>query len=163
MRAIHAAAFLLLLAAAPAAGQAVDAPDSASVAAALLEVCPGAHVRLYRDTGRLVQGRCGPVLDGRLLVGDRPGDERDVRLREVRQVWVHERQTRDGALVGAGIGAGTLMLAGALLTSMLCESSDCSGDYLIVIQYGTLVGGGAGALLGGAIGYLTRDWERRYP
>ena len=166
MRALLALAALLLIAAAPARAQtsaAAQPPDTSRVAAALADACPGSRVRLHGDTGRPVQGRCGPVLDGRLVVTDRAAGERTIPLQSVREVWIHERQTRKGALVGAGVGAGTLVVLGVLLTNLVCYSSECAEDYLLAVQFGTLAGGGTGALVGGAIGYLSRDWERRYP
>lgn len=152
-------AALLLLAAAPAAAQATD---TTAVGAVLADVCPGARVRLYREAGGPAQGRCGAVMDGRLLVHDGFA-EREVPLRGVREVWVHERQTRRGALLGAGIGAGTLVLTGVLLVNMACYSSECANDYVLAIQWGAIIGGGTGALVGTGIGYLSRDWERKYP
>jgi hypothetical protein len=159
MRAILALA-ILLLAAAPAAAQTTD---TTAVGAALSAACPGARVRLYRETGGPVQGGCGPVLDGRLLLRDAGTDEREVPLQGVREVWVHERQTRKGALLGAGIGAGTLVLTGVLLVNMACYSSECANDYLLAVQWGALIGGGTGAVVGAGIGYLSREWERTYP
>jgi hypothetical protein len=159
MRILPALAAMLLVAAPPAAAQ---AEDTARVGAVLAEVCPGVRVRLHGAAGGTVQGRCGPVLDGRLVVTD-DAARRALPLASVREVWVHERQTRRGATIGAGVGAGTLVLAGVLFVNLACYSSDCTRDYLLAIQYGTLIGGGAGALLGAGIGYLSRDWERRYP
>jgi hypothetical protein len=167
MRSFLAPAVLLLLAAAPARAQTPDSAgvngDTAWIHSVLDDACPGGRVRLYRGSGGPVHGRCGPVMDGRLLVRDADATERAVELRNVREVWVLERQTGQGALIGAGLGAGALILAGSLLVSALCETDDCSGDYVTVFAVGTLVGGGAGSLLGGAIGYLTKGWERKYP
>ncbi len=159
MRPVLAFAALLLLAAAPAAAQ---SSDTTRAGAALARACPGARVRLYPETGAPVQGQCGPVMDGRLLVVDGTG-EREVRLSGVREVWVRERQTGRGALMGAGVGAGTLSLLGVLLVNTVCYSSECSGDYLAALGYGTLIGGSTGALVGAGIGYLNRGWERRVP
>ena len=153
-------AALLLLAAVPAAAQ---APDTTAVGAALSVACPGSRVRLYREAGGPVQGRCGPAMDGHLLLRDAGADEREVPLQGVREVWVHERQTRRGALLGAGIGAGTLVLTGVLLVNMACYSSECANDYVLAIQWGALLGGGTGAVVGAGIGYLSREWERKYP
>lgn len=152
-------AALLLLAAAPAAAQTLDT----TAVGAALTACPGARVRLHQGSGGPVQGRCGPVMDGRLLIRDGDGSERVVPLQGVREVWVHERQTQRGALLGAGIGAGTLVLTGVLLVNMTCYSSECANDYVLAIQWGALIGGGTGAVVGAGIGYLSRDWERKYP
>lgn len=160
MRPILALAALLLVAAAPAAAQ---TSDTTAVGAALAAACPGARVRLYQASGGPVQGQCGPVTDGRLLIRDGDGGERAVPLQGVREVWVRERQTQRGALLGAGIGAGTLVLTGVLLVNMACYSSECANDYVLAIQWGALVGGGAGALIGGGIGYLSPEWKRKYP
>lgn len=150
---------LLALLAAPLCAQ---PSDSATAEVVLATACPGARVRLYRETGGPVQGRCGPVMDSRLLLRDAGADEREVPLASVREVWVHERQTRKGALLGAGIGAGTLVLTGVLLVNMACYSSECANDYVLAIQWGALIGGGTGAVVGAGIGYLSREWERKY-
>jgi hypothetical protein len=149
----------LLLFAAPAVAQ---APDTARAGAALAAACPGARVRLYRDVGGPVQGTCGPLADARLTVRD--GDaERAVALASVREVWVEERATRQGAVIGGGIGAGLLMLAGYVVVTGMCEGGPCSDDLVLVLPAGALIGGTAGGLIGGGIGYLTKVWDQRYP
>jgi hypothetical protein len=158
MRATLALAALLLLAA-PAAAQ---APDTTRAGAALAAVCPGARVRLYRDVGGSVQGTCGPVADARLTVRD--GDfERAVMLSAVREVWVEERATRRGAMIGGAIGAGVLMGAGYVTVTAMCEGGPCTDDLFLVLPAGFLLGGAAGGLLGGGIGFLTKVWDQHYP
>ena len=151
-------AILALLAAAPLHAQPNEAARADSVLAA---ACPGARIRLYL-AGDSLEGVCGPVLDGRLVVGY-AGGERTVPLAGVREIWVQERQTRRGALIGAGAGAALLSLFGVGVVSAFCENTDCGEDYAIVIALGTVVGGATGGLIGAGIGYLTTGWEQRFP
>ena len=148
----------LLFVAAPLRAQ---APDTARVHAVLSAECPGARVRLYL-VGDSTQGVCGPVLDGRLVVRS-AGVERPVALASVREIWVQERQTKRGAVIGAGAGATLLTLAGVAVVAAFCETGDCGGDYANVIPLSVVVGGAGGAVIGAGIGYLTMAWERRYP
>ena len=127
-----------------------------------MDACPGARVRLYRDAGGPVQGTCGPLLDVRLTVREE-GTDRAMPLASVREVWVEERATGRGAMIGGGIGAGALMLHGYVVVRGMCEGGPCTDDLVIVLPLGALVGGTAGGLIGGGIGYLTKAWERRYP
>jgi hypothetical protein len=136
--------------------------DTTSAPATLTGLCPGSTVRIYLTPGGPVQGRCAAVMDGRLVVRQEDG-ERTVPVADVSEVWTRERATEPGMWYGAAAGALTLVSAGLLVASAMCESSDCSGDYMLVIGYGTVVGGGTGALIGGTIGYLTRRWVRQYP
>lgn len=160
------AAIVLLLAVAPLGAQtdtARTALDTARIHGVLDDACPGARVRLHLASRGMPEGRCGPVVDGRLVIDDGSAAGRTVALETIRQVWVRERQTADGALVGAGIGAGTMALVGILFVSGLCETDDCTGDYVRAIPLVTLMGGGAGLLAGGVLGWLTKDWERKFP
>jgi hypothetical protein len=152
-------AVLLLLVAAPAAAQ---MPDTTTVARVLADACPGARVRLYRDAGGPAQGTCGPVMDARLVVRE-DGREQPVPLASVREVWVEERATARGAMIGGGIGAGVLMVFGYVVVRGLCDAGSCTDDLVYVLPLGALVGGTAGGLVGGGIGYLTKVWDRRYP
>jgi hypothetical protein len=149
---------LLLLPAAPLRAQAAD---TARVHAVLAAECPGARVRLYL-TGDSLQGVCGAVLDGSLVVRT-AGAERPVALASVREVWLQARQTKRGAIIGAGAGATLLTLAGVAVVAAFCETGDCGGDYANVIPLSVAVGGASGALIGAGIGYLTMAWERRFP
>lgn len=151
-------AAVALLAAAPLHAQSADSTRAASVLSA---ACPGARVRLYL-AGDSLEGVCGPVLDGRLVVR-RSGAERAVPLESVREVWLHERQTKRGVIIGAGAGAVVMSLAAVTLVGAFCESSNCAEDYVNVVPFGAVVGGAAGGLIGAGIGYLTREWKRRYP
>jgi hypothetical protein len=160
MRRTLALAALLLLAAAPAPAQ---TRDTAWIGLALENVCPGGRVRLFLHDGERAEGRCGPVTDGRLLVRDSTAAEHGIPLEDVRQVWVRERQFSRGATLGATRGAVVMALVSVFLLHSSCESSDCSGDYGSAMALGALVGLGGGFVIGGAVGALETEWERRYP
>lgn len=151
-------AALALLSAAPLHAQSADTARADSVLAA---ECPGARVRLYL-VGDSLEGVCGPLLDGRLVVRH-AGAERTVPLASVREVWLHERQTKRGAIYGAGAGAVVMSVAAVVLVGAFCESSNCAEDYVNVVPFGAVIGGAGGGLIGAGIGYLTRAWERRVP
>jgi hypothetical protein len=50
-----------------------------------------------------------------------------------------------------------------VLINVTCEQDDhCSGDRPTVILYSIGIGGSAGALVGGGLGYLAKRWIRIY-
>jgi hypothetical protein len=167
LRLVVSAAALLLLAAAPARAQASEgAPvnrDTAWVRAAVAGACPGGTVRLHLLAGGAAEGRCGPVMDGRLVLRDRAAAERTVQLESVRSVWVQRRQAGRGATQGAIVGAGTVALASILLVKVGCESNDCSRDHGSAMMLGAIFGGAVGFVVGGITGYASKEWERTYP
>jgi hypothetical protein len=160
------AAILLLLAAAPARAQApadAEARDTAGIRAAVATACPGGHVRLHLLAGGTEQGRCGPVMDGRLLLRDGTAAGRTVELETVRSVWVERRRSREGATRGALIGAGATALVSGVLMETVCQASHCRNDTGITMVLGGVLGGVVGFVVGGIDGSARTRWERRYP
>ena len=157
---------VLLLAAAPARAQtpAVDeARDTARIRAAVATACPGGHVRLHLLADDVAQGRCGPVMDGRLLLRDGATAERMVPLETVRSVWVQRRLTGRGATRGALVGAGATALVSGFLMETVCQASHCRNDTGITMVLGGVLGGAVGFVVGGIAGSTKTRWERRYP
>lgn len=157
---------LLLMAAAPACAQTPDvaeARDTAWIRAAVATACPGGHVRLHLLEGGSAQGRCGPLMDGRLLLRDGAAAERTVPLETVRSVWVERRLIQEGATRGALIGAGATALLSGFLLETACEASHCRNDTAITMVYGGVIGGFVGLVAGAITGSTKTRWERRYP
>ncbi|HEX6368944.1 MAG TPA: hypothetical protein VF006_08425 [Longimicrobium sp.] len=141
-----------------------QAADPSAITAALRPLCPGAEVRLAVAPADTVQGYCGRVEDGRLLV--RWGaDEWRVPLAQVEGVWVRRRATGDGGSRGAVYGAIAMAVVGGVIVNSMCESPAGCGARGPLI--GAAVGGVFGALAGAGIGGMTdaaaAGWGRRYP
>lgn len=69
----------------------------------------------------------------------------------------------DGRLeVGYAGGERTVTVAGGRGFGVLLERR-LREHYAIVIALGTVVGGATGGLIGAGIGYLTPEWEQRFP
>lgn len=160
MRVLLAFSVLLLLAGVPAQAQTAD---TASIARVLAEPCPGGRVRLGLVAGASEEGRCGAVMDGRLVLRDHSGAAREVPLAGIRTVWVRERQTARYALRGGLLGAGAMALVGITLVNTACETGSCRRDYAAPIAASALAGGAGGALVGAVAGYGEGRWTRRYP
>ena len=153
-----------VLAAAPgAAPAAAQASDSARAALWLHRDCPGGLVRVTTGAGPRIQGRCGPIEAGRLVV--READVTHyVPFTALEGVWVRRRGTGHGAATGALIGGVAGGVWTGLVASGLCGGGPgCERDMMLL----GLVGGAAGALtgtvLGAATGSRTRVWVRVYP
>lgn len=153
-------AFLLLLAAVPARAQTTD---TASVARALDKPCPGGRVRLGLLSGGSEEGKCGAVMDGRLVLRDDAGAVREVPLAGIRSVWVRERQTGRYAVRGALAGAGAMALLGIFIVNSGCGTSSCRRDYTAPVVASSLAGGAGGLLVASIAGYTEVKWKRRYP
>lgn len=160
MRALLAVVVLLLLAAAPARAQTAD---TASIARVLDGPCPGGRVRVHLLLGGSEEGRCGAVMDGRLVLQEGAGAVREVPLTGIRTVWVRERQTGRYALRGALGGAGAMALVGIVLVNTACGTSNCRREYAAPVAAMSLAGGAGGLLVGAVAGYGEVKWKRRYP
>ncbi|HEY0038186.1 MAG TPA: hypothetical protein VGB66_15915, partial [Longimicrobium sp.] len=88
-----------LLVATPARAQ---SPDTSAITTAVWTACPGARIRVAASDS-LVQGRCGGVRDGRLIVTS-AGGEWAIELVQIDTVWLRRRATGRGAAVGAVVG-----------------------------------------------------------
>ena len=138
--------------------------DTSAAATALRPLCPGAEVRLAFAPADTVQGYCGRVEDGRLLV--RWGvDEWQVPLAQVEGVWVRRRAAGGGASRGAVIGGILMAVAGGVIVNSMCESpSGCGATgSLIGAAVGGVLGALGGAGIGGMAGAAAAGWDRRYP
>ncbi|HST62709.1 MAG TPA: hypothetical protein VLK84_28645 [Longimicrobium sp.] len=151
---------LLLLAAGPVRAQTTD---TASVARALDAPCPGGRVRLHLLSGGSEEGRCGAVMDGRLVLRESSGAAREVPLAGIRSVWVQQRQTGRYAVHGALAGAGAMALVGIFIVNSGCGTSNCRRDYTAPVIASSLAGGAGGLLVGTIAGYSEVRWKRRYP
>ncbi|HEX6369465.1 MAG TPA: hypothetical protein VF006_11075 [Longimicrobium sp.] len=160
MKTLILALFAALALAAPAAGQQTD---SARAALWLRGVCPGREVQISTTWGERVRGRCAPIESTQLrLTGD--AREQVVPFAGIDSLWVRQRGSGSGAGIGALLGALAGGGAALLLSQGLCESEDgCVNDTLVVGMGAAATLGTVGALLGGAVGHMTRVWRRIYP
>lgn len=148
-----------LLVATPARAQ---LPDTSAITTALWTACPGARIRVAAGDS-LVQGRCGPVRDGRLIVTS-AGGERAIQLVQIDTVWLRRRATGRGAAVGAVVGGVALGLLGLGAGHGLCEQPNgCGSEPYQIAAVAAFTGVLGGSLTGGFIGYNVTAWSRRYP
>ncbi|HEY7768202.1 hypothetical protein [Longimicrobium sp.] len=143
----------------PAAAQQAD---TARITTAVWTACPGARVRVAAGDS-LLQGRCGGVRDGRLIVTS-AGEERAIELVQIDTVWLRRRATGRGAAIGAVGGGVVLGLLGLAAGHGLCEQPNgCGSEPYQIAAVAALTGVLGGTLTGGFIGYNVTAWSRRYP
>jgi hypothetical protein len=109
---------------------------------------------------RRFEGRVIRVAGDSVFIAD-AGRVRALPMGLIDTLWVRRRATGRGALVGALVGGVPLALAlGALCAGY---GDDCGNNVTGAAAAGFVIGGGAGALLGSAIGSVVVRWERRIP
>ncbi len=135
-------------------------------ASLLLEMDAGDRIRVLAPPDTMVEGRVSSVyVESLVLDLDAPSSAGEdasqwaTDFDSIDAVWTRGRQTWLGAAIGGGAGVilGGLTMA---VASGLCEY-DCdadAGDYVL----GTLVFGGAGALVGALIGSAFPRWSLRF-
>jgi hypothetical protein len=137
--------------------------DTTAITTALWTACPGSLVRVATRSDGVVQGRCGTVQDGRLLVTS-AGNERAIELVQIDTVWLRRRATGRGAAVGAVVGGAALGLFGLWAGHELCEQPNgCGSEPYQIGAVAAFTGVLGGSLTGGFIGYNVTAWSRRYP
>jgi hypothetical protein len=134
---------------------------------------PGLHGQSAADLGRLQPGqvvRVRAVGTPRFVtrLGGASGDgasglfahaEIPVDVASVDSVWVRDRATWTGAIVGAAV----MTPVGFLGWGILCEAADDDGCASWGLVAGLAMGtGAAGALLGAGVGALIPRWRLRY-
>lgn len=115
-------------------------------------------LRLGRLHGRLV------AADSTTLTLARGQSTIAVPLSEVDRLWVRDRATGKGALIGAGVGVAAGIVGGFLIGSIACEpvdGDDCTA--LGVAATAGFLGGAGGAALGAGIGLAIPIWRLRFP
>ena len=145
--------------AAPAHGQ--QAPSSA-IPNAMERVQTGTLLRV-RAQRQNIEGRYSGLTPDALVLGITPGNTRPVDFDDITDIWKRGSNWKRGAIIGGIAGAIAVSAALVGFGKAACEQPDgCSGDVPILIGFGTLIGGGGGALLGGALGYAAKRWDRIY-
>jgi hypothetical protein len=92
------------------------------------------------------------------------GATAQVPLLDLERLWVRQRATGRGALIGAGVGAVAGVIAGLLISSVACEpvdGGDCTAAEVAAVT--GLVGGAGGGLIGAGVGSLIPVWRVRFP
>ena len=118
------------------------------------------RVRTQRQT---LRGTLTGIGTDALVLGVSSGAQRPIRYDAIDEMWKQGHYAKQGAIIGGTIGGAVLTGFGLLLVSALCETGDgCRNDKTKVVIYGIAVGGGAGALLGAGVGYLTKRWIEIY-
>ncbi len=148
---VPATALLLLL---------VPAALSAQRADSVPIFRPGAVLRAELSGGERVQGLLVSQ-DQVALTLRQDHAQRRVASAELGRVWVRERSTRTGAIVGGIAGAVSGGVLFNIVARVACESSDCqiAGATLVGVGVGALGGGLVGAVIGAAIPH----WRLRFP
>jgi hypothetical protein len=134
--------------------------DTVRVSTSLWTLCPGAHVRLAVRAGETVAGRCGSVVDGRLLVRTGSG-ERHVRLAEVDSVWTRRSYLTEAVLLFAVVGAAVGGFTGG--DSEHCTVVGCTVEYGLDPTPRAGAGAVVGAAVGAVVGSTITGWRRRFP
>lgn len=133
-----------------------------SVPQALERVDSGATLRV-RTERVTTRGTFAGLGNDAFVLLSTTGAPTPIRFDAVEEIWRQGHYAKHGAIIGGSIGAAVLTGFGFLLISGLCETDDgCRSDYPKVALYGIGVGGGAGALLGAGVGYLTKRWIKLY-
>ena len=133
-----------------------------SIPQVLEKVDSGAALRV-RTQRQTVRGTLTGIGTDALVLGVSSGAQTPIRYDSIEEMWRQGHYARHGAIIGGAIGATVLSGFGLLLISALCETDDgCKNDKTKVVIYGIAVGGGAGALLGAGVGYLTKRWIEIY-
>ena len=144
---------------APAAAQAQRAE---SVPAAIQKLDSGATLRIRTQRQTLRGDYLGMSGQG-LALGLESGEQRAVLFTDINDVWRQGNFWKRGAIIGGVTGTALLTTFGLFLINATCEQEDhCRGDRPKVVFYSLLLGGGTGALTGGAVGYLARRWIKVY-
>lgn len=151
-----ALALLCLLLAAPLAAQEPD-----SLAAVLSRDSPGALLRVETRAGERVEAPLAAVDPGTLALGEAEG-VRTLELAEVRVLWVRERQTRRGAVVGGATAGGVSAVVFGFLGFVLAGIGADPHEALAFAVGGTLLGTAGGAVAGGIVGSASPRWRRVY-
>jgi hypothetical protein len=155
--------FLFLMAAAliPAMSHAQE-PRADSIPQILEKVDSGAALRV-RTQRQTIRGTLTGIGTDALVLGVSSGAQTPIRYDAVEEMWRQGHYAKQGAIIGGTIGGAVLTGFGLLLVSALCETDDgCRNDKTKVVIYGIAIGGGAGALLGAGVGYLTKRWVEIY-
>ena len=155
--------FLSLIAIAfTAAMSSAQSPRADSIPQILERVDSGAALRV-RTQRQTVRGTLTGIGTDALVLGVSSGAQTPIRFDAIDEMWKQGHYAKHGAIIGGTIGATVLTGFGLLLVSALCETGDgCTSDKTKVVIYGIAVGGGAGALLGAGVGYLTKRWIEIY-
>ena len=133
-----------------------------SIPQILEKVDSGAALRV-RTQRQTVRGTLTGIGTDALVLGVSSGAQTPIRYDAIEELWRQGHYAKHGAIIGGTIGATVLSGFGLLLISALCETDDgCKNDKTKVVIYGIAVGGGAGALLGAGVGYLTKRWIEIY-
>ena len=88
------------------------------------------------------------------------GPDQRVPVDRLQALWVQERATRKGAVIGGMTGAVLGVGVGAYGREYVLDPGEFDGGDLVAI---TVVGAGWGAVPGALIGYLVRGWSPVWP
>jgi hypothetical protein len=149
----------LTLAAVPAVA---DAQDTARVAA-VRTLTLGQYVRA--DVARLgrMEGQFVTATETTVTLTSR-GVTAEVPLLDLERIWVRQRATGRGALIGAGLGVLVGVVGGLIISSIACEpvdGGDCTAAEVAAVT--GLLGGAGGGLLGAGVGFVIPVWRLRFP
>lgn len=137
-------------------------PRADSISQVLQRVDSGSTLRV-RTERQTTRGTLTGFSSDALVLGVTSGAQTPIRFDAIDEMWKQGHYAKHGAIIGGTIGATVLTGFGLLLVSALCETGDgCTSDKTKVVIYGIAVGGGAGALLGAGVGYLTKRWIEIY-
>ena len=158
---------MVLTAIFPSDGSAQDAPSRQSTVDALEA---GQRVRVRAADALSIEGVFLGLEGPDILLNTTPANQAQrVPIDRLEALWVRERNTRKGAMIGAITGG--VLLTGALLLYVngyvypedTCrqQRQDCS--YAGFVVAGGAIGAGLGAALGALTGFLVPGWSPVWP
>src|SRR6266853_776374 len=121
---------------------------------------PGQTVRVWLADGQRFEGRLVGV-DSSPLVLRFAGSHPVVALTTIDSLWLRRHSSGRGALVGGILVGGASLGLATVVCVALGEGNGC--DAWGAVAGFTLLGGGAGALIGAGIGGLFPRWKRIEP
>jgi hypothetical protein len=142
--------------------QSADAQNTARVAA-VRTLTLGQYVRVDLSRDGRVEGQFVAVTDTTATL-TRGGVTTEVPLRDLERLWVRQRATGRGALIGAGLGLLVGVVGGLLISSVACEPVDggnCTATEVAAVT--GLVGGAGGVFIGAGVGFVIPVWRLRFP
>jgi hypothetical protein len=139
-----------------------DAQDTARVAA-VRTIRLGQYVRA--DVARLgrVEGQFVTATATTVTLTSH-GVTAEVPLLELERLWVRQRATGRGALIGAGLGVLVGIVGGLIISSVACEpvdGGDCTAAEVAALT--GLLGGAGGGFIGAGVGFVIPVWRLRFP
>jgi hypothetical protein len=133
------------------------------LAAVLLRLPSRAELRV-RTSGFPIEGRLERYVGDTLVLGVNRAGSRKFPTAAITELFIRQRQTAHGAVVGAvTVGIIFGLLSGVAVSAFCDIPGGCKDRYPTAIISSAAVGAGSGALIGAGLGSLSFGWRRVFP